>query len=474
MHPLGLCYIGAMLLRHDCSVTIFDNCVHEKPVGDEVKEVLAFQPDVVGFYATTMGFNAACQIAKGVKAADPNIKTVLGGPHATALPTLTVEKEEIDFAVFGEGEHTMVELVKAIEDGGGYSAIPGLAYKDGEGPHQNASRTAPQNMDDFPFPARHLLPPLTLYRPAAIYWRRLPSVHIFTSRGCPFACTFCQSSRLASGNIFGKKVRSHSVEYSVEEIDRLVKDFGVKEILINDDTFNVSKKRVYAFCEAIMKRGLHKKIEWTCNIQVSTPIIEAPLFKAMKKAGCWQVMPGIESGSQQILDMIKKGITLEEAERAVRLAKEAGLVIKANFILGHPTETKETIEETVRFAKRIRAHFASVTLMSPLPGTELYDSAKDFGHFDPFDFDSVAFAGGTDKVPFVPEGLTAEYLVETMHRVYRELYLHPRTVMMNLATVRSFEGLKTYWDALGTLLKSQGIPWFVGPLARLSRGKDGR
>jgi anaerobic magnesium-protoporphyrin IX monomethyl ester cyclase len=455
MHPLGLCYLASILLKHRHEVQIFDNCVSELEPEAEVDRVNAFEPRVVGLYATTMGLSAATKIARGLKAKRPGVHVVVGGPHPTALPKLTLEREgSFDFAVSGEGEFTLLELVKALESGGGgFEGIQGLSWRDGGSVRVNPSRTPVASLDELPFPARHLLPPLGFYRPVAMYYRHLPCVHMFTSLGCPFTCTFCQSSRLAPGNLFGKKVRTHSAEYSLAEVEHLIKDFGVREIFIIDDVFNLSKKRVVEFCEGMIRKGFHKKLSWLCNVQVSRPVVDDELFKIMKRAGCWMIMPGFESGDQRILDVIKKGITLEDAARAVALAREAGLVVKGNFILGHPTETKDSVENTIRFAKKLKLHMAGFTMMLPLPGTELYENAREYGSFDPMDFDSITFSGtGSAQVPFVPHGLDADYLRKKVQEAHRRFFLSPGTIARNLGNVRSLDGVRNYWNALSALV----------------------
>jgi radical SAM superfamily enzyme YgiQ (UPF0313 family) len=423
----------------------------------QAQHIIRGQPGLVGFYVTTMAFNTALSIADKIKQISPTIKTIFGGPHVTALPDLTMQNLAVDFICKGEGEYLMLDLVKVLAaKGDDFSNILGLSWQRNGVPIHNPMRPPIMDLDSLPFPARHLLPDISQYRPASIYWRRLPSLHIYTTRGCPHKCIFCQSSQLAPGNVFGRRVRSHSVDYSISEIDHLIRNYHVKEVIINDDTFNINKRRVYNFCESMMKKGLHRKIEWSCNIQVRSRAVDKDMLKMMRQAGCWQIMPGFESGDQEILNLIKKGITLEESMNVSRWAREVGLIIKANFILGHPMETRESVMKTIDFAHKIKAHFVSFTLMSPLPGTELYNMAPDYGLTNPMDFDSVAFSGSSEHIPFVPKDLTEAEVRRYLDKAYRSTYLNPRVVFENVKALRSWAGVTTYFQALLTLLFLKG------------------
>jgi len=453
LHPLGLCYIGAMLEKAGIDIEINDFCLNDLDILEQAQQVVRRSPGLAGFYVTTMAFNTALGIANKVKQINPGIKTVFGGPHATALPEQTLQNASVDFVCRGEGEYFTLDLVKELAAGSeDFSSINGLSYKKNGSIVHNDARSPIMDLDSLPFPARHLLPDVSHYRPASIYWRRLPSLHIYTTRGCPHKCIFCQSSQLAPGNVFGRRVRTHSIEYSISEIEHLIYKYHIKEVIINDDTFNINKKRVYDFCEAIMKKGLHKKIEWSCNIQVGARTADKDMLKMMRKAGCWQIMPGFESGDQEILNLIKKRITLEESMSVSRWARDVGLVIKANFILGHPMETRESLMKTIDFAHEIKAHFVSFTLMSPLPGTELYDMAPDYGFTNRTDFDSVAFSGSSEHVSFVPKDLTEAELRQYLDKAYRSTYLNPRVIFENVKALRSWAGVATYFQALMTLL----------------------
>jgi len=453
MHPLGLCYIGSMLEKADIDIEIYDFCLTDLDVGEQAQQIIRGQPKLVGFYVTTMAFTTALSIADKIKQISPTIKTIFGGPHVTALPDLAMQNLAVDFVGRGEGEYLMLDLVKVLAAGDDdFSNILGLSWRRNGATIHNRMRPPIMDLDLLPFPARHLLPDVSKYRPASIYWRRLPSLHIYTTRGCPHKCIFCQSSQLAPGNVFGRRVRSHSVDYSISEIKHLISDYHIKEIIINDDTFNINKRRVYDFCEAMMKKDLHKKIEWSCNIQVGSRTVDKDMLKIMRRAGCWQIMPGFESGDQKILNLIKKGITLEESMNVCRWAREVGLIIKANFILGHPLETHQSVMKTIHFAHKIKAHFVSFTLMSPLPGTELYDMAPNYGFTNRTDFDSVAFSGSSKHIPFVPKDLTEAELRQYLDKAYRSIYLNPRVVFENVKALRSWAGVATYFKALTTLL----------------------
>jgi radical SAM superfamily enzyme YgiQ (UPF0313 family) len=396
------------------------------------------RPDLVGITATTPSYYIALDLATECKKTMPEVPIILGGPHVIEQARDILAEACFDYAVFGEGERTMADLAKSLEDGQDLSGVTGLAYKQDGTRHVNSTRGYLPDLDSLPFPSRHLLPSLDVYRPKAVDYIRLPATQMLTSRGCPYRCVFCRTS-------FGKQVRFHSPDYVLAEIEHLVKDYGVREVKINDDTFIVNRQRVMDICEGLLRRKLD--VVWSCNVRAD--LVDKELLTLMRQSGCWEVAMGLESGSQTILDNLKKGTTVEQGEKACRLAYALGFSVRPSFIIGSPGETLQTIERTIAFAKSLPVHFPSFTLMTPFPGTELWERASEYGSFDGSDLSSLTVGG---KASFVPHGLDAETMEKKAREAYRRVYLNPAMVWRHLKRLRTPKDVKTIFDGLAGLL----------------------
>jgi radical SAM superfamily enzyme YgiQ (UPF0313 family) len=381
-------------------------------------------------------------LAKAIKEKFPSIKLFAGGPHITESSKAYFLESSFDVGIIGEGEHTVRELCDGfVNEAIDYSKIDGIMYRKGD-PAQvvlTRPRAFEEDLDVFPFPARDLLPPLKLYRPSALYYQRLPVTQMLTSRGCPAQCIFCDTP-------FGKIVRYHSPEYVIEEMLMLKKDFGIREILINDDTFVIRKDRVYEICRLMRKH--HLDIVWSCNVRVNA--VDFDILKEMVASGCWLIMPGAESGSQKVLDTLKKGITLEQVQQACQWAHRLGLRVKPSFIIGNPGDTVETIDETIRFAASLKTHYPSFTLFTPYPGTRAYEMALDYGTLSE---DVNNFALSSLEPSFVPNGLTADILKKKQSEGFRKIYLNPGMVWRHLSSIRDIEEVSKMVRSAMMLLK---------------------
>ena len=358
--PLGLAYIASLLESEGEDVRIIDSITENYTLEKIDKEMEKWGPDIVGVTSVTPTFYDAIKVAKIAKM--HGAITVLGGAHVTFMARETLEKYPfVDFVVRGEGEYTMLQLVHCIEKGEEPHKILGLSYRSRSGiVKENPPRPPIMNLDELPPPAYHLLP-MDKYR-----FQGLKYATMITSRGCPFRCVFCASSRIC-----GKKWRGLSPERVVDEMEYLINEYGVRDIEFLDDTFTFDKKRALQICDLIAKRGLD--VRWICSSRVD--IFDKELAQALKKSGCEIVYFGVESGSQRVLNAMKKGITLKQAIRAVKNAKEAGLKNVASFILGMPDETIDEANMTINFAIKLNPDYAQFTICTPFPGTELYEYA---------------------------------------------------------------------------------------------------
>jgi anaerobic magnesium-protoporphyrin IX monomethyl ester cyclase len=431
--PLGLAYLGAVLEKAGYDVRILD-CTCGTTLDELMADLKEYQPDIVGISCTTPTFRDALVEARAVRQALPRAIIVLGGAHVTATPEQAMRWDVFDIGVIAEGEVTIVELVRELEDKGGLdrvelSKINGLAFRQDGKVVRSLPRQYIADLDSIPHPARHLLPPLSGYRPTPASYRYLPLAVLMTSRGCPFGCTFCDRG------VFGNRVRAHSPEYVLDEVEEVVKRYGAREIRFFDDTFTFNKKRVEWICQGLIERKL--RIPWTCLTR--TTAVTKDLLKLMKEAGCWQILYGLESGDPRMLKLLNKGTTVEHNEQAVRWAQEVGLGVRGDFIIGTPGETMESLERTLAFAKRMKLDYAHFNKFVPYPGTELYERLVAEGY--QFDVDNLPPIVDHTTVLYEPDGLNREEITAFLDRAHREFYLRPSHIVQRLMHTGSWNEL---------------------------------
>jgi radical SAM superfamily enzyme YgiQ (UPF0313 family) len=426
--------IAAVLEKNGCSVKILDL----PALGFSENSLPAIidqeKPDIVGVTAMTPTINSAVSIMEKVKKCDGNITVILGGAHATILPEETLKNvPEIDVIVRGEGEQTTLELVKALGLSGDIDQVSGITYRKGNSIKSTPLRPPILELDALPFPAFHLLP-MKKYRLHPPFGRRSPVMPIITSRGCPYRCVFCSKS------VFGRRYRSNSPSYVVDEIRLLNEKFGVREIKFYDDTFTLDKKRVVAICRLLKEQGID--IPWTCETRVD--LVTTELLGVMKDAGCYMIEYGVESGSQRVLNNLKKDITLEKTVEVFKSTHEAGIETVAYFMLGSPEETSETIDETIEFAKEIDPDFVQFSITTPYPGTELYSLAVEEGHV-PEKWDEYVYAElkSLDSSGRGTKTLSGEDLRAWNKKAYKSFYLRWRYVWKRFRKMTSVGDLKT-------------------------------
>ncbi|MCP3951403.1 MAG: B12-binding domain-containing radical SAM protein [Desulfobacterales bacterium] len=363
--PLGLAFIAAVLERAGLEVKILDYVVFPYSRAVLAAEIKIFQPAILGLTAVTMTFENAIAVVQAAKAINPDIITVMGGPHVTfrARKTL-VEHPELDVIVLGEGEETIVDLTRAIENEQNWHSIKGLVFRNGPEIVDTGHKPPGINVDTLPLPARHLLP-LGRYRALNL------SISMTTSRGCPFKCIFCIGRKMV-----GAKVRYRAPVKVVDEMESLAA-YGFNQINLADDLFTANAGHCTAVCEEIIKRRL--KIKWTSFARVDTVSLE--VLEKMKAAGCTAVSFGVETGSPATLKTIRKGITLEQVVAAVKLCTRAGLQPHASFILGLPGETEQTLQETLAFGEQLEKLGVAYGfhLLAPFPGTEVRENCDAYG-----------------------------------------------------------------------------------------------
>jgi radical SAM superfamily enzyme YgiQ (UPF0313 family) len=414
--PLGLCYLASSAKKQGYAVRIIDAPALSLDLACTLAAIAEAGAEAIGITASTVSFNRAIELAKAIRQAGMNCPLIVGGSHVSSLPRETMEEcPEFDMGVINEGEYTICDILAALKSGGGVGDIRGIVYRNGNEILLTPHRDNITDLDALPFPAWELLPNLAKhYKPSPHSYRRLPSSSLMSSRGCNGACTFCARP------FMGEKYRAHSAEYTVAMVDHLVKVYGIRDIMFYDDNFLLDKKRVTAICEALLKKDY--SISWSCLARPEVTSVE--IFGLIKRAGCWQIAYGVESGDQHILDTIKKRVTLERLSEVIRKTNEAGIHSRGYFMIGCPGETAESIEKTTRFTRESGLKDFHVTFCTPMPGAELFDTAQQYGAFER-DWKKLGF---WDPV-FIPHGMTREQLIEAHRRMYRKFYLRPRTFL---------------------------------------------
>lgn len=407
--PLGMAYIASFLEREGHKVYILDMNV-EDDADEKLHSAIAFS-DVIGISILSVFYLSAMELIKRIRKIHSLVPIIVGGAHVTALPERVLEENDVQFATIGEAEESFAEIVTALPDGD-FSNIKGICYKNSNGVHLTERRPPKKDLDDLPFPARHLL---NIDKYVNYMGRRRVGV-MMTSRGCPFQCFYC------SRNI-DKTWRGRSPNNVVEEIEEIYHKYGRRCIYFHDDLFTFDKARLIGICKEILKRKLD--ITWLCASRVDF-IDEERLFW-MKKAGCRAIHYGIESGDQEIIKKMGKNITLEQAQRTIDMTKKHKIYMKGYFIIGFPWDTEETIKKTIDFALKSGTDELQFTMLMPYPGTPCWDQAVEEGSIDPNNMDWNVFSPTNlevdDKV-FFTKNLSADEIRHWRKTAYKKAMIH--------------------------------------------------
>ena len=431
--PLGLAYLAAVLEQDGHRVTILDAPVLGATAGDVAARAAVERPDLVGLTSTTAYFDTALAVAERLKAALPGVPICLGGPHFNANTDLLTARRCFDFGIRGEGEITLREVVRGMTDGRELADVPGVVTARNGDLFHAPERPLLADLDVLPLPARHLLP-IHAYRPMPNDQYRLPKTSMITSRGCPCACTFCDKQT------FGNRYRSHGPARIVEEVHRLEADYGIRDIAFVDSTFTPNRRRTEAVLDAM--EADPPRASWTCSCRAN--VLTEDLLRRMRAMNCWRIRIGIESGNAEILRGIRKGITRDDVERTAQAADRLGFQVKAFFMIGHPGETRATIEDSIRFALDLPLKDVTVQINTPLRGTPQFEECGRRGTLLSADQSQYSFF----RPVFIPAGLTAEDLVAAHRRFYRRFYLRPVVFWRHLKAIRGPSDVAKYLRAV--------------------------
>ena len=425
--PLGLAYLASGVERDGHDVKIIDAFAEGLTWDHFTEEIKKAKADLIGIGGMTPTID---NTLRTIKICRPYTRyIVMGGPH------LSVHKQEffrecpdLDFGIAGEGEESFRELVGRLADGRDPWTVPGIVGPETFRPPGSSI----QDLDELPFPARYLLPN-SVYRYAL--WPGKKVTTMITSRGCPYRCIFCDKS------IFGSRWRARSAKNVLDEMEQIVKDLRIQSIIIYDDLFTLDKRRVQEICEGILDRGL--RFEWKCEGRVDR--VDAEMLRWMKKAGCSLIAYGVESGNEIGLEYLRKGITLPQIRRAFEWTRKAEIRPMAYFILGIPVETFEQGLRTIELAKELSPDYAQFSILSPYPGTRLYEEAQEKGWYaeveanNPFDKDQ--------KRPVLLSGnWSAEALKEILRLAHRKFYFRPSYILKRLREIRDFRQMRSLWS----------------------------
>ncbi len=433
--PLGLLQLASCVQEHGHEVRVID-----LNLAGELKNIR--QCDIIGITAVTPNINEAIEVSKNIKSLYPETPIILGGPHATILPEETLEAGAFDMVLVGEADKTLPMLFDSLEQELPLDDIPNLYCKAGDYIWDNKTDSVPIDMNELPMPDYSLIN-LSQYHPHPPYGRKKPWLPMITSRGCPSGCAFC------SKPVFGSKYRAINAADVVTQLGILKETYGVKEITFYDDVFTIDFHRTYDICDGILQNKLD--IDWSCETRVNL-IGHSAILPDMKRAGCFLIAYGIESGSLDILANLNKGISLEQVEQAIAYTREAGIQTIGYFMIGSPGEALADIDKTINFAIKLKLDYAQFAITTPLPGSQLYQQYLADGHQMP-NWDAFSYANmGKATIPmFNSQNLTTEDIKQALSEANKRFYLR-----LGYMWQRGLVALKS-WDDFKLLAKGAKV-----------------
>ena len=442
--PLGLLYIASMIKNsglHDLEVL---DCNAQDIDYKRLNNHFNNGYDVLGVTVTSFTLIDALKTIAIYKKTNPQGKVIVGGPHVAIYHAEIIKFDNIDIAVKKEGEFIINKILDVIFTPSELKNIPGIVYKKDNKITDTGEAEYIKNLDILPIPDRSLLPYKSYF---SLLGSQTYSTTIFTSRGCPFNCAFCDRPAL------GKAFRAHSADYVVKEIEECVK-LGIKEFLFYDDTFTINRNRVIDICNTIIE----KKIIISFDIRARVDTVDEQILRLLKKAGCQAVHFGVESGTDRILKRLNKGITIKKVKKAFAAAKQVKMNTLAYFMVGCPGETHDDINKTLALAKELNPDYVHVTIFTPFPATILYKEAlyKQIIKKDVWQ----EFAQNPSILfhpPIWEEGFTKETLGEIIKKFYKQFYLRPSYILKRIIKIRSFSELFRHVKAGLNLLRMRQV-----------------
>jgi len=417
--PLGLGYLASFLKSKGIKTIIIDGLREKLDNQAVLKKIIELKPNAVGLTCLTAFYNQTIDLSRLFK--ENGILVIIGGVHPTFLPYQTLVESGADYVICGEAEISLAKLAKNNFINNDIKGVYSLAnLKDSNQPIIKSEVV--ENLDDLSFPDWAQIDPNKYPRaPHGALAKNFPIGIIMTSRGCPYECTFC-----ASPKFYDRKIRFRSPENVIQEIEYLVKNFGIKEIHFEDDNLTLVRERVEKLCNLIIEKGI--KISWACPNGIRADKVDRELIKLMARSGCYRFVYGIESANSDILRRIRKHETIGQINEAIDIADSEGINCQGFFILGLPGETEATMEESINFARSSKLSGAQFCVLDILPGSELWDELR--GKFAP-DWSKDSF-----KEPeWIPKGLSKEKIMSAQSRAFRQFYFRPKIIIKMLKLI---------------------------------------
>ena len=432
--PLGLGYI-ASTVKKGHNIVILD-CIKEGMDLKKFREHIRGKKfDIVGFQCYTVDLNTVKGYSKEVRKAIPGSVVIAGGPQPTLDPSGTLDYlHDVDYVFVGEAEISFPKFAAAVASKRlsvpALRKIPGIAFSRG-GKYIQTERVFTENLDDYD-PSWELFG-ISDYpnAPHGAFYKQSPTAPLIITRGCPFQCTYCGGPL-----ILGRRIRSHSVDYVIGQMEMLHRKYGIMEFFIEDDNFTMKRGFIKEFCEKLIEKDLG--ITWTCPNGIRLDTLDKGLLALMKRSGLYSVSVGIESGSDRIRKLMNKNLTTSMIREKVELIHEAGLGIIGFFIVGFPGETKSDIEKSIKFACDLPLKRVTFSAFKPFPGTPIYKELVEEGRIKEVEFENFSL----DRIVWSPEGISMEELKGLRRKAFLRFYLRPKILFQMVREIRSFENLK--------------------------------
>jgi len=433
MPPFGIAYVASILKTLGIKCVLHDDNLYEYSDAQLRDLFRRYKGEVraVGLTSVSTTLNQLVRVARISKEVLPNVRVIVGGPHARLIPEEIIQHPEVDVVFTSEAELAILDYAKGRE----LSKIAGIMYRENGEIVENpvTSTSFFHNLDDIPFPDYSLFN-VAYYHTTKGIAKRHPSSYIITSRGCPYKCTFCSSKSLNPTD--RKIVRFRSPENVLGEIEMLVKGYGVRELFISDDMFTGNARHLFGICEGLIKLKLD--VIWVCMTHVNN--ISQEKLRVMKKARCHQVCFGVESGDREIQKAIQKNLNFQRVKEAVRMTQREGIDARCSFMFGNQYETPETMQRTIDFAKSLAPDFASFNIATPYPGTYFRDWAIENGYLANESNEALDSTTYTLVTPSLPPGTVEKYC----NKAFRSFYYSPGYILRRLRHIRDVRDVVRY------------------------------
>ncbi len=437
-YPILMGYSSARLRKAGHKVKYIDAVLDKLDYKDVNKLIKDFNPDIIFLETVTPSINFDYKYIKELKNFF-NVKIIASGPHVSYFGVQSLKEcPEIDAIIKNDYDTRIVEVVESLGKKDKLKKIPAIAFHINGEHFDTGHHYFYPDLDELPFPDRETIP-LTKYGEA--FYNKWPFTNMLTTRGCPNNCNYCITANVMEG----QKWRERSIDNVIAEIKELIEVYGVKEINFDDATFNMSKKRVMDFCQAVLDNNL--KFLWICNARVKP--LDEEMLSAMRKAGCKLIRYGVESADQRVLDYMGKNITPDEVRRAFKLTKKAGILSLGGFMFGFPVDTRKTIEKTINFMKELKPDMIQASIPMPYPGTRMYEQVKIANQFVFKEWEEFDMTHG----PVVQvDDIPRKEFKTILSRVYKEFYLRPGFVWQTIMGIRRWSDIPRIWRSFLSML----------------------